>query len=37
MAPIINAKAVMASAQRVTGRLHVALQILKIAEISVPA
>src|SRR4051794_27787343 len=35
--PIISAKAVMNSAQRVTGRRHSALTSRRIAEISVPA
>ena len=36
-APIISAKAVMTSAQRVTGRRHPAFTSRRIAEISVPA
>ena len=35
--PIISAKAVMTSAQRVTGRRHPALTRRRMAEISVPA
>src|SRR5690242_4208411 len=37
IAPIINAKAVITSAQRVTGRRQPALTRRRIAEISVPA
>ena len=37
IAPIINANAVIISAQRVTGRLHVAFTNRRIAEINVPA
>src|SRR5215831_10355255 len=37
IAPIISEKTVMTSAQRVTGRRHVALTSRRIAEISVPA
>ena len=37
MPPIISANTVMTSAQRVTGRRHVALAMRKMAEISVPA
>ena len=37
IAPIISAKTVIASAQRVTGRRHVALTRRRIAEMSVPA
>ena len=37
MPPIRIEKTVIASAQRVTGRRHVALQSRRIAEISVPA
>src|SRR5207237_4958800 len=37
MAPIISAKTVMTSAQRVTGRRHSAFTRRRIAEISVPA
>src|SRR5437588_7617181 len=37
IAPIISANTVIASAQRVTGRRHVAFTRRRIAEISVPA
>ncbi len=37
IAPIISAKTVMTSAQRVTGRRHSALTRRRIAEMSVPA
>src|SRR5215467_3080079 len=37
IAPIMRANAVIASAQRVTGRRHSASTIRRIAEISVPA
>ena len=37
IAPIISAKAVITSAQRVTGRRHPAFTSRRMAEISVPA